>query len=116
MPQHERVVAAVWLCHKIIPRLLHELKRLLRCQTGMAFAHLLSKLRFVIQECAFVQHLIQVVELTVEQGLNIFSHRLIRPDIVKTETVNYLLKRFSFCEVVRSRKAYPPTCGVDTVN
>lgn len=57
MSQHKRVFTVIWLCHLIIPLALHALHGFLGHQASTECTHLLSELRFVIRECAFVQHL-----------------------------------------------------------
>ncbi len=47
MPQHEGVLAVVWMSYKIVPLALHALECLLGRQVGKLITHLLSEFCFV---------------------------------------------------------------------
>ena len=77
VPQHEGVLAVVWMCYKIIPLALHALECILGCQVEKLITDLLSEFCFVSRERVLVQHLIHEVEITVEDRPNVFLHRVI---------------------------------------
>jgi len=63
--------------YKIVPLALHALECILGAQVDKPSTHLISELWFVSRERALVQHLIHVVELTVEDRPNIFLYRFV---------------------------------------
>ncbi len=77
VPQHERVFAVVWMSNEIVPLALYALERILGRQVGKLITHLRSEFCFISRECVLVQHLIHVVENTVEDRLDVFLHRVV---------------------------------------
>ena len=77
VPQHEGVLAVVWVSYEIVPLALHALECILGRQVGKPITHLRSEFCFVSQERVLVQHLIHVVEITIEDRPNVFLHRVV---------------------------------------